>query len=207
MDNNIDTVLCKTNRSKRTPLHLACMIDVTNNNTDSENDTVELIQLLTSACANAAMVVDKEGMTPLHYAVKCTTPNIAIVEDLTEVAPMAGLQLSTSVNDPHQYIPIMIAIMNPNTTSNIIQDLIVSCPKVLQMIEPVTGNTPLHMAVQQQRPVTEIKLMIQMYPQALAIKNIKGRTPYKLAKSINKQLDHSPHSTAIVQSLKSITVV
>ena len=201
MDNNIDTVLCKTNRSKRTPLHLACMNDGAKN--DSDNDNVELVQLLTSACSNAALVVDKEGMTPLHYAVKCNSPSLAMIEDLTEVAPTAGLQLSTSVNDPHQYIPLMLALLNPNATTKIIQDLIVSCPKVLHIIEPVTGNTPLHMAVQQQRPVPEIKMMVQMYPPALTIKNTKGRIPYKIAKSISKHLEHSAHSTAIVQALKS----
>jgi hypothetical protein len=203
MDNNIDAVLCKTNRSKCTPLHLACM----NYASSNIQESVALVQLLTSACANAALVADKEGMTPLHYAVKSTKPNIAIIEDLTEVAPTAGLLLSTSVNDQHQYTPLMIALQNPNISTDIIQDLIVSCPKVLQIVEPVTGNTPLHFAVQQQRPLQEIKLMIQMYPKALAIKNTKGKIPYKLAKSLNKQLDHSAHSTAIVQSLKAIAAV
>ena len=213
MDNNIDAVLCKTNRSKRTPLHLACMNFASSadsggdGNRDTMNENVALVQLLTSVCASAALVVDKEGMTPLHYAVKSSRPNIAIIEDLTEVAPAAGLQLSTSVNDPHQFTPLMIALNNPNITTNIIQDLIVSCPKVLQIIEPITGNTPLHIAVQQQRPLQEIKLMIQMYPKALAIKNTKGKIPYKLARALNKQLEHSSHSTAIVQSLKAITAV
>lgn len=209
LDNNIDAVLCKTNRAKRTPLHLACMNYAASNGSsnDSNNDNVELVQLLTSACTNAALVVDKEGMTPLHYAVKCSEPNIAIIEDLTEVAPNAGLQLSSSVNDQHQYTPIMIALLNPNITTNMVQDLIVSCPKALHIIEPVTGNTPLHIAVQQQRPLTEIKLMVQMYPKAMNVKNTKGKIPYKLAKSINKQLEYSSHSSAIVQSLKSIAVV
>jgi ankyrin repeat protein len=204
LDNNIDAVLCKTNRSKRTPLHLACMIS---SNKDSNYDNVELVQLLTSACANAALVVDKEGMTPLHYAVKCSKPSITIIEDLTEVAPTAGLKLSTSLNDQHQYTPLMMALMNPSITTSMVQDLIVCCPKVLQIIEPVTGNTPLHIAVQRQRPLQEIRLMVKIYPKALTIKNTKGRIPYKLAKSLNKQLEHSSHSTAIVQSLKPITAV
>jgi ankyrin repeat protein len=199
---NIDAVLCKTNRSKRTPLHLACM----NHSGDSEEcaASTELVQLLTSACPNAALLADKDGMTPLHHAISNLKPQLAIVEDLTEVNPKAGLHQTNE----KQATPIHLAFDNVAITTPIIHDLIVSCPSVVQ-VQDSDGNTPVHKAVMKQRPISEIKLMIKMCPKALNIKNNKGKIPYKVAKSISKRNldDDNQHTYEIVQILKSISVV
>jgi ankyrin repeat protein len=192
----MDTVLCKTNRAKRTPLHLACMM-MLQHDTDA---STELVELLTSACSIATSVVDKDGMTPLHYAVSHQQPTLAIIEDLTEVGPNAGIIQTTETRST----PLHLALRNPATNSAMVQDLIVSCTQVLQ-IQDKDGNTPLHVAVEEQRSVTEIKLMLKLYPQAMNKKNQKGKVPYKLAKSVARK--SNVDNDDIVQLLRSISLV
>jgi ankyrin repeat protein len=175
----LDAVLCQTNRAKRTPLHLACMMM----HRHASDTSTELVELLTSASAQAALVVDKDGWTPLHHAVTNIRPVLAIIEDLTEVGPQAGTILTKTAEKAS---PLHLALRNPAVDATMVQDLVVSCPDVLLRLD-AAGNTPLHVAIEARRSKREIQLMIKLGPKALHMKNQQGKIPYKLAKSLSKR--------------------
>lgn len=175
----LDAVMCQTNRAKRTPLHMACMMM----HRHAPDTSTELVELLTSASAKAALVPDKDGWTPLHHAVSNARPVLAILEDLTEVAPRAGIMKTKTAE---QATPLHFALRNAAVDATMIQDLVVSSPATL-LIADAAGNTPLHVAIAARRSKREIQLMLKLGPKALHMKNHEGKIPYKLAKSLSKQ--------------------
>lgn len=180
---NVEAVLSMPNRSKRTPLHLACLARAHH-----------LVPLLTSAGPAATKVTDKDGMTPLHLALTVEKPALSVIEDLTEVCPEAcSVQLPAGKCGS---TPLHLAVANPDVGLDILRDLAASHPRALKLLD-AAGNTPLHAAVLAAAngvvvgPAVEVelKLLLKRHPQAARVKNGKGETPYKMAKAAKLDKD------------------
>jgi ankyrin repeat protein len=156
--------LVVVNRGKRTPLHTAVA---------QQSDT-DLVVLLTEACPEAAAIMDKDNMTPLDLAVSLPNPNLAVVEDLTEVNPLA---IASALPK---------AILNDAVEYKILKDMMLSNPKALCTPDK-NKDLPLHNLVKANRSYKEIKFCMLKYPQATHATNGQGMTPFGLAKSM--QLD------------------
>jgi ankyrin repeat protein len=162
-------MLSLANRAKRTALHIACL----------SKDSVELVQLLTAACPQAAGMVDKEGMTPLHLALTVKKPDLAIVEDLTEVCPKAVCMAAKATGST----PLHMALEHDHVDIDIVKDLVVTYPKVCKVVD-AAGNTPLHVAVSRGRDFAVIKLLMKKHADAANLPNSEGQTPYAMAKAL-----------------------
>lgn len=179
-------VLSIVNRAKRTALHIACL----------SKESLELVQLLTSACPNAARMADKDGMTPLHLALTMRIPDLEVIEDLTEVCPKALCMAENSTGST----PLHLALKNENVGIDIVKDLVVTHPRACKLVD-ASGNTPLHIAVQNGRDLSVIKFLLKKHLDAINLPNKEGETPYSIGKAsrrVNKD---------VLKMLKPTTVV
>lgn len=135
----------------------------------------EVAVFLTEKCSAAAKLTDTLGMTPLHLAVSVDDPQLAVVEDLTEVKAEAGI-----IRAKDGSWPLWTAINN-KVHGSILKDLIVSNPESAKLMDNSTGSTPLHRAVELNLPLSVVKDLIKVYPQALEITNGDDRIPLHVA--------------------------
>ena len=124
-------------------------------------------------------MTNKAGRTPLHWACAAATPRLAVVEDLTEVDPGA-----CGVRDQHGLgrTPLLVALGNAAASPEILHNLIASNPGAAALRSLRDLETPLHTAVA--RPdltVAVMKDLVRAYPQALQMKDGRGRIPLHAA--------------------------
>ena len=139
------------------------------------------MELLTLACPMAASALDKDGMTPLHLAVTLEKPVLAVIEDLTEVCPEAGIVPAETTGST----PLHLAIANPGVGTDILKDLVASNPRALR-IKDAERCTPLHVAATVGRSLKDMKVLIKPYRKATSMKNSKGEIPYNIIMSHKK---------------------
>jgi ankyrin repeat protein len=130
----------------------------------------EIVIFLTEKCPAAAKLVDKKGMTPLHLAVSVDDPQLAVVEDLTEVKPEAGVMQAKDGS-----WPLWTAL--PKSNPCILKDLIVSNPESAKLLDEATGATVLHRAIELDVELSIIKDLIKVFPRALEMPDKDGRIP------------------------------
>ena len=160
------------NRAKRTPLHVACSV---------KRPSVDLVQLLTAACAEASEIQDHHGLTPLHLVVAAKKPNLEIIEDLSEVGPNA-----VCMQDEENWAtPVHLSLENTNCDLDIVRDLVGANPAVLKM-QDKKGRLPLHLAVKAEINFKVLKAMVKKNPKSIFIADEEGNTPYTIAKTMHQ---------------------
>lgn len=162
--------LLHVNRTKRTPLHLACLRQCNS----------DLVLLLTAACPEAAALQDSQGSTPLHLAASTKSPDLEVIEDLTEVCPDAVVQQDNKSGST----PLHLVLQDKKCQVDIVKDLIASNHRCMK-VEDKEGRTPLHVAVETGASLKIFKAMTKKHPKYLLVTNSNGETPYKLAKSLD----------------------
>jgi hypothetical protein len=168
----------------RTPLHLVC------SSADTNPYRLDVVCFLTERCPKATDIKDNLGYTPLNLICSTINENVSdakiinIVEDLTEVCPVAGI-----IKAKDNTWPLWNALdecHNVHVNYNAIcKDLIVSnieCTKIMYQTEEEEeynecGTSILHRAIQMDAPTSIIKDILRANPNACLVKDSKGRIP------------------------------
>jgi Ankyrin repeats (3 copies) len=172
----------------KTPLHLAC------SNTDSNPHRHDVVCFLTERAPQAAEKMDNLGFTPLNLL--CNTLNdnesdakvFAVVEDLTEVCPQAGIMRAKDGTWP-LWNALDARHRIHADHSAICKDLIVSNPesaKLTYLTEDEEenrqpGSTVLHRAMAMESSLSIVKDLLRAFPEACTMEDSQGRIPLMYA--------------------------
>lgn len=144
-----------------TGLHDAC----------EHQDTEAALELI-KANSDQAANVDEHGETPLHI-VCWANPPLRMVEALIAAFPQA-----VTDQDVHGDTPLHVALMNPETSYEVVHALLKACP-TLASVANKEGLYPLHMACRHCQDEKVFELLLEEYPYALrhAIKVSQSISP------------------------------
>ena len=166
-----DALELPNNDDGMTPLHLAIQYEA----------DFPTVAFLTDRCPTAASMVDHEhGMTPLHFATTVAEPQLQIIEDLTEVCPVACEQICQK-----GFTPLLLGIYR-NVDDAILRDLIVSNPKSVS-IKIVSHDksdrivTALRLAIEKKNNIKVIRDLIRADPSLVQIVDDHGNLPVHTA--------------------------
>lgn len=126
---------------------------------------------LISAYPEGLKSKDKEGMVPLHYAVRVTCPDVDIIMQLID-----GCSMAAGIKDSQNELPIHYALRGGLPVA-VLHRLLDAWPDGLKTAD-VEGDLPIHRGLENRSVPDEILIrIIQMYPAGCQRKNKRGDLP------------------------------
>jgi ankyrin repeat protein len=201
--------ICTPDNNGRLPFHAACTRSST---------SIEVLELLAAAFPEALRTFDKQGAVPLHIALQRKLPSDIILFLIDkEVGAVRTREASTLMYPLHIAAragadPIVLdeiaaiypqAIDTVDSKGNTIfhvactfrQISIDFATHLLDKCDPDTvrkvnddQSLPLHVAVQHRASWPVLQLLIDLYPEALLLKDKKGNIPLHLAFQTNTEM-------------------
>jgi len=140
---------------------------------------VEVLQAILDTDSSAVRAVDKEGSTPLHFAVKERVP-ASVIEFLLKAYPDA-----TTVKDTHGRTPLHNALGNHGSSHHrapheVVQLLLKACPDAAKEKDEM-GRTPLYWGIEMESSVCIIESILEACPESSEEEDDYGCTPLHIA--------------------------
>jgi ankyrin repeat protein len=175
-DGDKNSMIWSTNHMFRLPIHLACMAQA----------PIEILKLLIDEYKQGLARVDKDGMTPLHYACDHADANLEVVDMLAIKYKKAVI----TKNKTHGQTPLHLAVSR-GCRLEIVEALFLSEPDRILAVADKKGNLPLHTAILSSADMKIIQFLVWNYADGLTVYNAKNERPIDIAKRLqwkNKDL-------------------
>lgn len=161
-----------TNHMFRLPVHLACMAQA----------PLVTLKLLAEEYSQGLARVDKEGMTPLHYACDHADADLEVIEMLATKYKKAVVVKNRTMGQT----PMHLAV-GGGCRLDVIEALFLIDPDRVLSIADKNGNLAIHIAVETSAEMNVIQFLVWNHADGLVACNDKKDRPIDIARRIHKK--------------------
>jgi ankyrin repeat protein len=147
------------------------------------------IRQLVRAHPDALRIADENGLVPLHKAVSCRHPALAIVKEVLGSWPEATHRVTSDGNTALHLACRAMASHSPLSSAHLELRTIVKCLTVFgdggtSRIPNSSNELPLHVACQDPFPCLEvIQTLVKAWPESLPVRDSSGKTALTYAEA------------------------